>query len=189
VPECGRPIPPPPGGEGRVPYGDGMSDGEGQGGARGFDAEVRYTSDGVPHVRAGDWGGIGYGQGWACGRDQLPAIADQLLKVRSERARFFGAGPQGAHVASDLGYLALDVTGRAAAFRDAQPPHLRDLIAGYVAGYNRAVEEAHAAASLPDWCAGAEWVRPVTELEFHAHLVDIALMASGRNLVQLIGRA
>lgn len=172
-----------------MPYGDGMSDGAGQGGARGFDAEVRYTSDGVPHVRAGDWGGVGYGQGWACGRDQLPAIADQLLKVRSERARWFGAGRDGAHVASDLGYLALDVMGRAAAFRDAQPPHLRDLIAGYVAGYGRAVEEAHAAGTLPDWCAGAEWIRPVTELEFYAHLVDIALMASGRNLVQLVGRA
>lgn len=166
-----------------------MSDGDGQGGGARFDAEVRYTSDGVPHIRAGDWGGIGYGQGWACGRDQLPAIADQLLKVRSERARYFGAGPQGAHLASDFGYLALDVLGRATAFRDAQPPDLRALIAGYVAGYNRAVDEAHAAGTLPDWCAGAAWIRPVTELEFYAHLVDISLMASGRNLVGLIGRA
>ncbi|MCB1014961.1 MAG: penicillin acylase family protein, partial [Acidimicrobiales bacterium] len=157
--------------------------------ATAYDAEVRYTSDGVPHVRAGDWGGIGYGQGWACGRDQLPAIADQLLKVRSERARHFGAGPQGAHVASDLGYLALGVQQRAAAFRDAQRPELAALISGYVAGYNRAVTEAHEQGSLPDWCAGAEWVRTVTEQEFYAHLVDVSLLASGRNLVQLIGRA
>ena len=154
-----------------------------------FDADVRYTSDGVPHIRAGDWGGIGFGQGWACGRDQLPAIADQLLKVRSERARWFGAGRQGDHLASDFGYLALDVMGQAVAFRDAQSPDLRALIAGYVAGYNRAVDEAHSAGSLPDWCADAAWIRPVTELEFYAHLVDISLMASGRNLVGLIGRA
>ncbi len=176
-----------------VPYRGGMSDGVGHDDGRSagqvFDAEVRYTSDGVPHIRAGDWGGIGYGQGWACGRDQLPAIADQLMKVRSERARWFGAGRDGAHVASDLGYLALDVRGRAAVFRDAQSPELRALIAGYVAGYNRAVGEAQAAGSLPDWCAGAAWIRPVTELEFYAHLVDVSLMASGRNLVGLIGRA
>lgn len=167
-----------------------MSDGDGQGGAAvSFDAEVRYTGDGVPHIRAGDWGGIGFGQGWACGRDQLPAIADQLLKVRSERARWFGAGRQGDHLASDFGYLALDVMGQAVAFRDAQSPDLRALIAGYVAGYNRAVDEAHSAGALPDWCADAGWIRPVTELEFYAHLVDISLMASGRNLVGLIGRA
>ena len=48
-------------------------------GAGAFAAEVRYTSDGVPHIRAGDWGGIGFGQGWACGRDQRPAIADQHM--------------------------------------------------------------------------------------------------------------
>lgn len=158
-------------------------------GAAAFAAEVRYTSDGVPHIRAGDWGGIGFGQGWACGRDQLPAVADQLLKVRSERARWFGAGPHGAHLASDFGYLALDVRGRAVTFRDAQSPELRALIAGYVAGYNRAVDEAHAEGALPEWCAGAGWIRPVTELEFYAHLVDVSLMASGRNLVGLIGRA
>jgi acyl-homoserine-lactone acylase len=158
-------------------------------GSAGYDAEVRYTSDGAPHVRAGDWGGLGFGQGWAAARDQLPAIADQLLKVRSERARHLGAGPDGSHLASDLGYLALDVAGRAVAFRDAQPTDLRDLIAGYVAGYNRAVDEAHRDGTLPDWCADAEWVRPVTELEYYAHLVDVALMASGRNLVGLIGRA
>ncbi len=157
--------------------------------AGGFQAEVRYTNDGVPHVRAADWGGVGFGQGWACGRDQLPAIADQLLKVRSERARHFGPGPQGAHLASDFGYLALDVAGRAEAFREAQTPDRRELIAGYVAGYNRAVDEAHRDGTLPDWCAGAPWIRPVSELEFYAHLVDVSLMASGRNLVQVIGRA
>lgn len=158
-------------------------------GSDGLQAEIRYTSDGVPHVRASDWGGLGFGQGWAAGRDQLPAIADQLLKVRSERALHFGAGPHGSHVASDLGYLALDVAGRAVAFRDAQPPDLRDLIAGYVTGYNRAVDEAHRDGTLPDWCADAAWIRPITELEYYAHLVDVSLMASGRNLVPLIGRA
>jgi len=154
-----------------------------------YDVEIRTTDDGVPHIRAADWGSLGFGQGWACGRDQLVAIADQLVKVRSERARWFGAGPQGANLASDFGYLALDLAGRAEAFRAAQPPHLRALIGGYVAGYGRAVEDAHREGRLPDWCADAAWIRPVSELEFYAHLVDVSLMASGRNLVQLIGRA
>ena len=59
---------------------------------------------------------------------------DQVTKVRSERALFHGAGPDDAHLASDLGYLALGVVERAEALRAAQPPEIRDLVAGYVAG-------------------------------------------------------
>jgi hypothetical protein len=51
-------------------------------------------------------------------------------KVRSERASFHGAGPDGAHLASDLGYLAIGVRERAPLLRDAQPAHIRELVAG-----------------------------------------------------------
>jgi acyl-homoserine-lactone acylase len=140
-------------------------------------------------VRAADWAGLGFGQGWACAGDHLPTIADQIVKVRGERARFHGAGSQDRHVASDLGYLVLGVARRAAALRDAQPPFIRDLVSGYAAGYNRRVTEVLAAGSLPPWCAGAEWIRTIDELDLYAYLGDVALLASGRNLAELIGRA
>ncbi len=154
-----------------------------------YEADLRVTTHGVVHVRAADWGGLGFGQGWACARDHLPTIADQIVKVRSERARFHGPGPQGAHIASDFGYLVLGLAARAADLRAAQPPWIRELVSGYVAGYNRRVGEVHAEGSLPGWCAGAAWIRPIDELDLYAYLGDVALLASGRNLAQLIGRA
>ena len=158
-------------------------------GDAGYEAEVRFTTHGVAHLRSATWGGLGYAQGWACARDHLPTIADQILKVRSERAAFHGAGHNEAHLASDLGYLALGVTAWAPSLRDAQPGWICELVSGYVAGYNRRVTEAHDEGSLPAWCAGAGWIRPIDELDLYAYLADVALMGSGRNLAQLIGWA
>lgn len=153
------------------------------------EAEIRWTTHGVAHIRSATWGGLGYGQGWACARDHLPTIADQIVKVRSERAKFHGAGPSDAHLASDLGYRALGVVERAAWLREQQPDWIRELISGYVAGYNRCVTEVLGDGSLPPWCQGAAWIRPIDELDMYAYLGDVALLASGRNLAQLIGWA
>lgn len=154
-----------------------------------YAADVRWTTHGVAHIRADDWGSLGFGQGWACARDHLPTLADQIVKVRGERARFHGRGADDGHVASDFGYRVLDLTGRAATMREAQPTYLQELFSGYVAGYNGQLAEALAADALPRWCAGAEWIRPLDELDFYAYLADVAIMASGRNLAGIIGRA
>lgn len=150
-----------------------------------YEADIRWTTHGVAHVRAADWGSLGFGHAWACARDHLPTIADQIVKVRGERARFHGRGPDDAHLASDMGYRALDLAGRAAALRDAQVPDVRDLVAGAVAGYNAQL----AGADLPAWCRDAEWIRPIDEIDLWTYLVDVVLLASGRNLIGLIGRA
>ena len=154
-----------------------------------YEADIRWTTHGVAHIRAGDWGGLGYGQGWAIAGDHLPTIADQIVKVRSERARFFGPGIDDGNLASDFGYRVLGVAERAASWRDAQEPHVRDLVAGYVDGYNRRLLELRTAGDLPDWCADAEWIRPLEELDLYAYLGDVALLGSGRNLAGIIGRA
>ncbi len=167
-----------------------------------YEADIRWTTHGVAHIRAESWGDLGFGQGWACARDQLPAIADQIVKVRSERALHFGRGPLDAHVASDFGYLGLGVMEMGERIREAQPPHIRELVSGYVAGYNTRLLEAHEEGSLPGWCRDSvdpspmagrpdcgRWIRPIDERDFYAHLADVTLMASGRNLAGLIGRA
>ena len=74
-----------------------------------IEADIRFTEHGVPHIRSDSWRGLGFGQGWAIAGDHLPTISDQIIKVRSERALFHGAGAGEHHLASDLGYLALGV--------------------------------------------------------------------------------
>jgi len=155
-----------------------------------YRARVRTTTHGVVHIDADDWGSLGYAQAWACARGHLGTILDQVVKVRGERAAHWGPGRDGALVAADLGYRMLDLVGRAPGLRDAQPPELRELVTGYTAGLNRAVAEVTAGEwRLPDWCRDASWIRPIDELDLYAWLGDVALMGSGRNLVQLIGRA
>jgi acyl-homoserine-lactone acylase len=140
-------------------------------------------------VRAADWGGLGFGQGWACARDHLPVLADQFVKVRGERARWHGAGPLEGHLASDFGYRVLDLRRRGAELLAAQPPEIVELLEGYTAGYNRSLHEQQLAGTLPEWCAGAAWMRPIEVADLAAYLVDVACLASGRNVAQLIGRA
>jgi acyl-homoserine-lactone acylase len=154
-----------------------------------YRADIRWTTHGVPHITADDWGSLGFGQGWSFGRDHGATLADQIIKVRSERSRFHGAGPDGANLASDLGYLAMGVRERAPQLRDAQPLHLRELVTGYVAGYNAWLVDAVETGSLPAWCAGAPWVRPIEELDLWTFYVDICIAASGKNLADMIGRA
>lgn len=53
-------------------------------------ATVRSTEDGIPHVLAGDFESLGYGQGYAAARDNLCVIADGMLTLGGERSRHFG---------------------------------------------------------------------------------------------------
>lgn len=158
------------------------------GGERRYEADIIWTTHGVPHITADDFGGLGFGQGWACARDHFAAIADHVLKVRSERSRFLGRGEGDQHVHTDLGYLALGVSERAEAMLATQPAELRDLVAGYAAGCNTWFAE-HGRETLPAWCRDAEWIRPIDALDLWRVYVDLSIMGSGRNLIEYIGAA
>ena len=153
-----------------------------------YEADIRWTTHGVPHITADSWGGLGFGQGWACAADHLPTMADQVLKVRSERAAFLGAGPADRHLHSDLGYLALGVSAQAEHMLRTQPPEVLEAVAGYAAGINAWLAE-HGTGDLPEWCRDAPWVRPVSALDLFTTYVDLALMGSGRNLAEYVGAA
>ncbi len=153
-----------------------------------YQADITWTTHGVPHISAPDWGSLGFGQGWACSRDHFPAIVDHVVKVRSERARHLGRGVGDQHLHTDLGYLALGMTAQAERMAAAQPPPIRDLVEGYAAGVNAWFAE-HGRDGLPDWCRDATWIGPIEPLDLWRVYVDLAIMASGRNLVEYIGSA
>src|SRR5687768_94623 len=74
-----------------------------------YRATIRWTSHGIPHVVAEDLGSLAFGQGYAFATHHVCVMADQRIKLRSERAKLFGPGEHGEHVESDFGWLALDV--------------------------------------------------------------------------------
>ena len=60
-----------------------------------FQAEIRRTTGGVPHVKANDYAGAGYGLGYVWASDHACAMSGRWLTVGAEVAKRFGsAGPR-----------------------------------------------------------------------------------------------
>lgn len=156
--------------------------------AAGYQATIRRTAFGVPHVLAADLGGVAFGQGWAYAEDRFCDLADQIVKVRSERSRWFGPGRDGANLATDLAYLSLGVVERARRQEAGLSTQERAALGGYVAGFNGYLA-ATGPARVPGWCAGQPWIGPITAIDVLAYQRDIALLASGANLLAPIALA
>ncbi|GMU07873.1 acylase [Corallococcus caeni] len=141
-----------------------------------YTAKIKRTSFGIPHITADNYGSLGFGQGYAFAQDHVCTLADQVLKVRSERARFLGQGAGNRNVGSDLAYLAMDVMGRAQTAFPTLSQEVQDMLTGYAAGYNKYLEDT-APEARPAECANAPWVRPITPVELLAYNTDLTLIA------------
>ncbi|MFE7312373.1 penicillin acylase family protein [Streptomyces sp. NPDC057555] len=154
----------------------------------GYRAEIYRTSYGIPHIRAASLGSAAFGQGWAYAQDRLCDLADQVVKVRSERARWFGRGPGDRYLASDLGYRALRLTDRARQSLRTLSGSARSMIEGYAAGYNRYLATV-GPRGVHGWCAGQPWVAPLTAVDLLAYEQDLAIASSGRVVLPAIAVA
>ncbi|WP_046267073.1 bifunctional acylase PvdQ [Pseudomonas syringae] len=127
-------------------------------------AEIRRTGFGVPHIVAANERGLGYGIGYAYAQDNLCLLANEVVTVNGQRSRYFGPDKatleQRNNMASDLLFQWLNTPQALADFWKAQPLEIRQLMQGYVAGYNRSLAE-QTTQGLPQPCA-AEWVRPIS---------------------------
>ncbi|WP_229217650.1 penicillin acylase family protein [Massilia forsythiae] len=159
-----------------------------------FSAEVARTSHGLVHVRANDFRSLGYGLAYAYAQDNICMFADSLLTARGERSQFFGPDAHATARSGDeygsasgfmdlsnqdsdfffKGYVDLDQL-RANYAAGAKEP--RDVLEGYVAGYNRYLKDY--AGKYPAACNNAKWVRPITLDDMYLVLAEKALHASG----------
>ena len=166
--------------------GAGSTAGGGSGGDKAgrYFAVIRRTEYGIPHILAHDYGSLGYGYAFA--QDNLCVMADMVVTLRGERSRFFGPramsddtlGPQTSNLDSDIYYRGLRASGLLQRLL-ARPaplgptPQARQLVAGYVAGYNRYLRDT-TVARLPDpTCRGKSWVVPITAVDVWSALYDI----------------
>nr|WP_279309891.1 acylase [Pseudomonas koreensis] len=123
-------------------------------------ADIRRTGFGVPHIRAENERGLGFGIGYAYAQDNLCLLANEIVTVNGERSRYFG--PEQLTVeerenrVSDVFFQWLNTPQAVNAFWQAQPVEVRDLVEGYAAGYNRYLAERRQQ-GLPQQCQG-EWV-------------------------------
>ncbi|MGP6459473.1 bifunctional acylase PvdQ [Pseudomonas parakoreensis] len=126
-------------------------------------ADIRRTTFGVPHIRAENERGLGFGIGYAYAQDNLCLLANEIVTVNGQRSRYFGPEQftveQRENRVSDLFFTWLNTSEAVKAFWDAQPAQVHDLVEGYAAGYNRYLAELREQ-GLPQQCQG-EWVRDI----------------------------
>jgi acyl-homoserine-lactone acylase len=170
----------------------GSAAGSGQAvGAGAYQATIVRTSYGIPHITAANYGSLGFGYGYAFATDDLCTMADDYVTVEGRRSRYFG--PDGSYVQvgspavnnldSDLYWKSIgdDGTVRKMLAVTEGPsailPQVRQLISGYVAGYDRYLASVGGAKGVPDpTCRGKAWVKPINVLDAYLRmyqLVDI----------------
>ena len=153
-----------------------------------YRATIRRTSAGVPHITADSSADLAFGQGWASGEDRACDLADQVVKIRGERARWFGAGEDDANIDSDFAWRTIGIFERAADDWEDASDGVVELITAFTGGWNAQLDEV-GADGLHGWCAGEEWVRPLEPAEVYAYARSIALQASSGAVSDFVASA
>jgi len=158
----------------------------------GLSAEIRRTSFGIPHIRANDYASLGYGMAYAYAQDNVCLLADQVVTVNGERSKTFG--PDGTvsvsfkpvpNAQADAFFKgAFDEAGLRAGYA-LMSPEARELLRGYIAGYNRYLKDTPAA-NFPTACRSAAWVRPLTLADMLRMGEEKAIQASAGAMLNSI---
>lgn len=165
-----------------------------------YRAEIRRTADGIAHIRANDWGGLGYGTGYAQAQDTLCTLADAFVTYRGERSAQFGPDAKPPAAASfgqprnlDADFFFRFVVGddAVARFRAAQTPRTRALVAGFAAGYDRYLDDLRAGrfAGAHAACSNAAWLRPIDADDVYRRLIAATLAGGEAHFVAAIANA
>lgn len=170
----------------------------------GYEATIRRTSHGIPHITGDTYADVAYGFGIAFAEDNICTAADFYVTVNAERSKWFGPdeswafrgnGTSNTNRESDFYYAAVNASGRIEELLAQQPPHgpapeIRDAVLGYVQGYNDYLASVGGADGISDpRCKGQPWVRPITEVDVYRRFYQLASLASTGVAINEIGGA
>ncbi len=153
-----------------------------------YEATVRRTTDGVPHIVGDTAADVAYGQGWVSGEDHGCTLIDQILKVTGRRSAALGPGAEGENVDSDFAWTAIGLADIAAADFETASDEVVEQFEAFTAGWNDQLNDV-GGTRLTGWCAEADWVRPITAVEVYTYARSIALQASSGAIIDYIGSA
>ena len=113
----------------------GCADPGGEGDADGtdlqYEVELRWTSFGIPHVKADDWGSLGYGFAYATATDAVCVIAKDVQMVNGNLSAHFGG--DGGNLQSDIFHKAILTDAKLADYDAQQSERAKLMNAGYAA--------------------------------------------------------
>ena len=159
-----------------------------------YEATITRTTFGIPHIKARDFAGLGFGVAYAEAQDNICLMADAYVSAAGKRSQFFGADKEGLiglwpakNIDSDLFYRSIpDLTQLRAIFAQ-QSPEFRALIDGWVAGYNRFVKDQKD--KLPTQCAGQPWVAAISRDEVLQSINGFSMLLSSVSVAPRIVNA
>ena len=162
----------------------------------GYRAEIRRTTGGVPHIKARDFGSLGFGFGYAYAQDQLCEFASIIVTVNAQRSRYFGADAEspngGTNLQSDFFWQRIKDVGTVERLVKRRAPHgpskrgaRRPSRASPPATTPTCARPG--ARSCPDpTCRGKAWVRPITPIDVYRRFYQLGLRASSGNFLREI---
>lgn len=150
--------------------------------------EIRRTTDGIPHLRAGSWHELGVGVGYVQAQDALCTLAEAFVTYEGRRAWFFGADAVPArdstfgrpkNIDLDFFFRAFADDSVTARYRQQQPPEMEALVEGFAAGYNRFLADArHGRVNAADRpCLRQDWVRAITADDIYRRMYAAQIAA------------
>lgn len=132
-----------------------------------YDVKVTRDKAGIPHVKAGDFKSLGYGEGYSYAQDNLCLFADAITTVRGERSKYFGPdassytysnGAVDPNSKSDAYWKWVRASGATKGFDKAFSKDAKDIYKGWVAGYNAYLKKG----KIKDpACKGKPWVKQI----------------------------
>src|SRR6476646_1928515 len=161
--------------------------------AQAYDATIKYSEYGIPHITGKTFGDLGYGYGYAFAKDNICTMADQYVTVRAQRSKYFGTdgtyiqrgnGTTVNNLDSDFFWQRIINDHVVEKLLERQAPlgpeaDVRDGVRGYVAGWNKYLSDIGGPDGISDpACKGKSWVTPITELDAYRRFYQLILIAS-----------
>ena len=97
-----------------------------------YNVDIRWTSYGIPHVKADDWGSLGYGFAYATATDGICVFAREVARANGTLSADFGASDE--NLANDTLHRAILTPDRVQKNAAAMSDNMRAYTAGFVAG-------------------------------------------------------
>lgn len=154
-----------------------------------MEATISYTKHNVPHIKADNYKGLGYGIGYAQAQENLCTLSEQIMRINGEKSKYYGPGEGMINFATDVGYKAINHPERAERLFSQTSQTTQDLLNGYAEGFNRVLDEKGSPANYPTPCANAPWVHKITAQDILAYHLDLATLAGSRNFLTAIAAA
>lgn len=168
-----------------------------------YQATIRRTTHGIPHITASSFGSLGFGSGYAAAQSSVCTLADTLVTARGQRSRWFGPNHRyNDQVTLDASNLQVDafvtdlhnrhVVERLLADKVRGPGRqARAMVRGYTAGVNRYLAKVGPGGVTDPACHGRGYLkqkaRPI-DLWYGVYLANL-LASSGVFVPQIVDAA